>query len=89
MVKKKKRPLKPTGRRGQVLKLLSDKKIHKTNELRLPPKTRAWASSQWEDRNYWFSRAQKEKLIKLVGKKGGVNHWKITKKGLKVLGRKK
>ena len=84
-----KKPLKPTGRRGQVLKLLSDKKVHKTNELPLPPRTRAWTYSRHEDRLKWFSRAEKEKLIKLHGRKGGVNHWKITKKGLKVLKRKK
>ena len=84
-----KKPLKPTGRRGQVLKLLSDKKVHKTNELPLPPKTREWRTSRHEDRYNWFYRARKEKLVKLVGKVGGVDKWKITKKGLKVLGRKK
>ena len=84
-----KKLLKPTGRRGQVLRLLSDKKVHKTNELSLPPKTREWKSSRHEDRLKWFSRAEKEKLIKLRGRKGGVNHWKITKKGLKVLKRRK
>jgi len=87
-----KKPLKPTGRRGQVLKLLSDKKVHKTNELSLPPRTRVWKSSRHEDRVRWFSRAQKEKLIKNTGrdkKDKRVSTWKITKKGLKVLKRKK
>ena len=86
-----KKPLKPTGRRGQVLKLLSDKKVHTTNELPLPPRTRDWESSRHEDRGKWFTRAQKEKLIKNAGrskKDKRVSQWKITKKGLDVLKRK-
>jgi hypothetical protein len=81
----------------KVLKLLSDGKAHKTNELALPTRTRAWTSAPYEDRHRWFSRAKEQGLIKRVEgtglqmnfKKGTikqtVTQWKITQKGKKLI----
>ena len=69
-------------RQYQVLRLLEDGKVHATNELPIPERTRDWPSAQWEDRNIWFHRVEKKGWIKLVRHgKGGVCLWQITSEG--------
>jgi len=78
------------SRTHQVLKLLSDGKVHKTNELPLPPKTRAWLTSQAEDRHNWFWRATKKGYVEKVSKMNEIpSKWRITEKGKEVLGKVK
>ena len=72
------------SRTYEVLDLLRDGKPHRTNELPLPPKTREWPSSQWEDRHRWFTRAWSRGLIENVGEPYSPL-WKITELGKQVL----
>jgi len=69
-------------RQYRVMRLLEDGKVHATNELPLPEKTRDWSTAQWEDRHIWFWRLVKKGWVKRVGHGyGHVTLWKITSEG--------
>ena len=73
------------SRTYEVLNLLRDRKVHKTNELPLPEKTRWWPTAQHEDRWAWFHKAMIRGLIRRVKEGSNPAKWVITYRGRAVL----
>jgi hypothetical protein len=72
----------------EVLELLADGKVHKTNELPLGPDTShgSWKNRPYEYRHMKFDRQRKQGNIERVSKqRARIAEWHITAKGLKRL----
>jgi len=69
-------------RQTSVLELLSDGKVHETNELALPMDTSfgEWPTRPYEERNMWFHRCMLRGWIEKIGKHNPAR-WQITHRG--------